>query len=67
VGVETLQFPDDVWDAFGKASQEVLDENMDDELFAKVHDSVMESMKLSSRWTGLSDSAYTAQRDRVRG
>jgi len=67
VGVETLEFPDDVWDAFGKASQEVLDENMDDELFAKVFDSVQSSMKLSSRWTDLSDRAYTTQRDRVLG
>jgi len=66
-GVETLEFPDDVWDAFGAASQEVLDENMDDELFAKIHDSVMSSMKLSSRWTDLSDRAYTTPRDRVRG
>ena len=67
VGVETLEFPDDVWDAFGRASQEVLDENMDDELFAKIHDSVKSSMKLSSRWTDLSDRAYTTQRDRVLG
>ena len=67
VGVETLEFPEDVWDAFGRASQEVLDENMDDELFAKIHDSVKSSMKLSSRWTDLSDRAYTTQRDRVLG
>ncbi len=66
-GVKTLEFPDSVWDAFGTASQEVIDENMDDEFFAKVHASVMESMKLSSRWTALSDGAYTAQRDRVLG
>ena len=66
-GVKALEFPDDVWDAFGAASQEIMDENMDDEFFAKVHGSVMESMKLSSRWAALSDGAYTRQRDRVRG
>jgi len=66
-GVEILEFPDDVWNAFGKASQEVLDENMDDELFKKIHDSVMASMKLSARWLEISDGAYTAQRNRVRG
>jgi len=66
-GVQTLEFPDSVWDAFGAASQEIMDENMDDEFFAKVHDSVMESMALSSRWAGLSDGVYTRQRDRVRG
>ena len=32
-GVKALEFPDDVWDAFGKASQEVMDENMGDEFF----------------------------------
>jgi hypothetical protein len=62
-----MQFPDDVWDAFGGASQEVMDENMDDELFKKTHDSVMESMRLSSRWESMSTGAYTRQRDRVRG
>jgi len=66
-GVQTLEFPDAVWDAFGSASQEIMDENMDDEFFAKVHDSVMSSMALSSRWAKLSDGAYTRQRDRVRG
>lgn len=66
-GVKTLEFPDSVWDAFGRASQEIIDENMDDEFFAKVNNSVTESMKLSSRWASLSDGAYTRHRDRVRG
>jgi len=66
-GVQTLEFPDSVWDAFGAASKEVLEENMDDEFFAKVHDSVMSSMKLSARWTDLSDGIYTRQRARVAG
>jgi len=66
-GVEAKEFPDDVWDAFGKAAIDTLDENMDDELFAKVRGSVEEAMRLSSRWNGLSSGAYTAQRDRVMG
>lgn len=66
-GVKTLEFPDDVWGAFGKASKEVIDENMDDELFAKVHKSATASMKLSSRWTDLSDGVYNRQRSRVLG
>ncbi len=66
-GVEAKEFPDDVWDAFGKAAIETLDENMDDELFAKTRASVEEAMRLSSRWNGLSSGAYTAQRDRVMG
>jgi len=66
-GVKTLEFPDDVWDAFGKASQEVMDENMEDEMFAKMHASVTKSMKLSSAWNSLSEGVYTRQRDRVLG
>ncbi len=66
-GVKTLQFPDSVWDAFGKASQEVHDENLGDELYKRIYDSVMASMTSSSAWIKMSDGAYTAQRDRVRG
>ena len=66
-GVQSVEFPDDVWDEFGRASGEVMEEKMEDEFFAKVNESFSESMKISSRWTGLSDGAYTRQRDRVRG
>ncbi|MDA7967190.1 TRAP transporter substrate-binding protein [Ruegeria sp.] len=66
-GVKVLEFPDSVWDAFGQASQEVLDENMGDELFKKIHDSAMSSMAASSAWLNQSSGAYTTQRDRVRG
>ena len=66
-GVKVLEFPDSVWDAFGAASQEVLAENMSDELFKKIHDSAMASMKSSSAWIKTSSGAYTAQRDRVLG
>ncbi len=66
-GVKVMEFPDSVWDAFGQASQEVLDENMGDELFKQIHDSAMDSMASSSAWLNLSSGAYTAQRDRVRG
>ncbi len=66
-GVKTLQFPDSVWDAFGKASDEVHQENMGDEIYKKIYDSYTASMKSSSAWLKLSDGAYTAQRDRVLG
>ncbi|PID62802.1 MAG: ABC transporter substrate-binding protein [Gammaproteobacteria bacterium] len=66
-GVEMLEFPDAVWDAFGKASNEVMEENMDDEFFAKVRQSVMDSMRVSAEWDALSSGAYTAQRTRVLG
>ncbi|MCB1340478.1 MAG: TRAP transporter substrate-binding protein [Pseudooceanicola sp.] len=66
-GVKTLEFPDAVWDAFGKASKETLDENMGDELFAKIRESAETSMKSSAAWLALSDGAYTKQRSRVLG
>ncbi len=66
-GVKVMEFPDSVWDAFGKASQEVLDENMGDELFKKIYDSAMTSMKSSSGWANMSSGVYTAQRDRILG
>ena len=68
-GVKTLQFPDTVWDAFGKAANEVLADpaKMGDEIYKKIYDSYFASMKSSSAWIKLSDGAYTAQRDRVLG
>ncbi|OIQ07112.1 MAG: ABC transporter substrate-binding protein [Rhodobacteraceae bacterium CG2_30_10_405] len=66
-GVKTLKFPDSVWDAFARAADEVHQENMGDELYKRVYDSVMASMKSSSAWLKLSDVDYTAQRDRTLG
>lgn len=66
-GVKILEFPDSVWDAFGRASQEVHAENMGDELYKKIYDSAMPSMKSSSAWIDKSSGAYTRQRDRVLG
>ncbi len=64
-GVTTHEFSDDIWDAFGKASMEVLGSYMDDPIFKKVSDSAMGSMRAASAWLARSDSAYTNQRDRV--
>ncbi|WP_282609018.1 TRAP transporter substrate-binding protein [Pelagibius sp. Alg239-R121] len=66
-GVKTLEFPDAVWDAFGAASKEVMEENFGDPLFKKVFDSVNDSMKKSASWDSLSSVAYTRQRTRVLG
>ncbi len=66
-GVTAHEFPGDVWDAFGAASNEVLEEFRSDPLFAKIHDSFLEGMKQTSAWTSLSDGFYTAQRNRVLG
>lgn len=66
-GVNVLTFPDDVWDAFAKATDEVHAENMGDDLYKRVYESAMASMKSSSAWLKLTDGAYTAQRDRTQG
>lgn len=66
-GVQTYTFPDDVWDAFGKASNEVLQESMGDDLFKRIYDSYMGSMKSSSSWIQTSEGTYRAQRDRILG
>lgn len=66
-GVKTLEFPDSVWDAFGKASMEVHAENMGDDIYKRTYDSFAASLKSSSAWLKKSDGFYTAQRDRVLG
>ncbi|MGR3541894.1 MAG: TRAP transporter substrate-binding protein [Hasllibacter sp.] len=66
-GVNILEFPDSVWDAFGTAANEVLDENMGDELFAQIRNSYTESLRGSSSWIQRSEGAYREQRDRVLG
>ncbi len=66
-GVKTLQFSDDVWDAFGAASAEVMDENMSDPLFASVRESFEASMASSAGWIQKSDGFYVEQRTRVLG
>ncbi|MEM8789036.1 MAG: TRAP transporter substrate-binding protein [Pseudomonadota bacterium] len=66
-GVTVREFPDSVWDAMGAASQQVYDENMGDELFKKIFDSVQASMRASSGWLTQSEGAYRTQRDRVLG
>lgn len=66
-GVKVLEFPDSVWDAFGVAAQEVVQEGMDDELYKKCYDSFFTSLKSSAAWGSRSEGAFTAQRNRVFG
>ncbi|MDK3016314.1 TRAP transporter substrate-binding protein [Pseudodonghicola flavimaris] len=64
-GVKIMEFPDSVWDAFGKASVEVIAEHMDDPMYAEIHESYMKWMKSSADWIQRSEGAYTQQRNRV--
>ncbi|MBD0865206.1 MAG: TRAP transporter substrate-binding protein [Rhodobacteraceae bacterium] len=66
-GVKTLQFPDDIWDAFGTYSAEVMNENMEDTLFAAIRESFEASLANSAAWIQKSDGYYVEQRVRVLG
>lgn len=64
-GAQVLEFSDDIWDAFGKASVEVLNEFTNDDLFKKIHDSAQKSMREAGEWLAVSDSKYATERNRV--
>ncbi|MDJ0994093.1 MAG: ABC transporter substrate-binding protein [Dinoroseobacter sp.] len=64
-GVQTHEFSDDTWDAYGKGAVEVLGEARTDDLFSAIHDSVLSSMTASAGWLSLTDGPYIAQRTRV--
>ncbi|WOI55191.1 TRAP transporter substrate-binding protein [Palleronia sp. LCG004] len=66
-GVQILEFPDSVWDAFGAAAEEVLQEPMGDELYARIYESYMNSLQSSAGWISTSEGTFTRQRDRIRG
>ena len=64
-GVNTHEFPADVWDAFGRGTAEVLGGYMGDPIFKKISDAAMASMRDTSNWLSLADTPYVAQRNRV--
>jgi len=64
-GVQVREFPDDVWDAFGRASIEVNEENMGDPIYAEIAESYTASMAESSAWWEQGDGEYMRQRNRV--
>jgi TRAP-type mannitol/chloroaromatic compound transport system substrate-binding protein len=66
-GVNVLTFPDSVWDAMGVAAQETLAQYRGDELYDRIMDSAMASMRSSSNWITRSEGTYRAQRDRIMG
>ena len=67
-GVELKQFNDDVYDSFGEASEEVLEEAMaHSPLAKKTFEAVIKARKEIGAWTQISDTAYTVQRNRVLG
>lgn len=66
-GVQLMEFPDSIWDAFGAAAQEVIAEPMGDDLYKRCYDSYMASLKSSASWSGRSEAVFAAQRNRIMG
>lgn len=65
-GVETRQFPDDVWDAFGEASAEVFEETRDHSpLAAKINDAYQDSLREIGGWRAIAEIEYSNQRNRI--
>jgi TRAP-type mannitol/chloroaromatic compound transport system substrate-binding protein len=67
-GVELREFSDDIYDAFGRASEEVYEEvKAHSDLAARIHESYRQARVELGSWTKLADQAYVAQRNRVLG
>ncbi|AJE47665.1 TRAP transporter substrate-binding protein [Celeribacter indicus] len=64
-GTQIQEFSDEIWDAYGQASQEVLDSHMDDDIFREIRTSADAAMSTTAGWLGRSDNVYTRQRTRV--
>ncbi|MEM9331366.1 MAG: TRAP transporter substrate-binding protein [Pseudomonadota bacterium] len=65
-GVELREFNDDVYDSFGEAANEVIEEARDHSaLSKKIYDSVLEKRAEIGKWNALSDVSYVAKRNRV--
>ena len=67
-GVELRQFSDEIYDSFGKATDEVFSEVVaHSDLASRIHNSFLKAREEVGGWTNISDQAYVAQRNRVLG
>jgi TRAP-type mannitol/chloroaromatic compound transport system substrate-binding protein len=67
-GVQLREFNDDVYDAFGRAADEVFAEVVaHSDLAKRIHESFLKARADIGGWTNISDQAYVAQRNRVLG
>ena len=67
-GVEVREFNDDIYDAFGEASEEVFAGVVEHSALAKeTHESFVKARADIGAWAKLSDQAYVRQRNRVLG
>ncbi len=67
-GIELREFSDDVYDAFGTASDEVFEEVVaHSDLAKRIHESFLKTRAEVGSWGVLADGGYLAQRNRVLG
>ena len=67
-GVELREFNDDVYDSFGEAAAEVLEEARDHSPLSKeIYDSFIAARKDIGSWSAVADAAYVVKRNRVLG
>jgi TRAP-type mannitol/chloroaromatic compound transport system substrate-binding protein len=65
-GVQLREFNDDVYEAFGEAAAEVIEEARDHSpLSAKIYDQFIAKRDELGAWTSLSDMAYVQKRNAV--
>ena len=65
-GVQLREFNDDIYDSFGEAASEVIEEARDhSELSARIYDSHLKAREEIGAWTALSDTAYVVKRNNV--
>ncbi len=65
-GVKVREFSDDIYDAFGEASEEVFESvKTHSDLAKRIHESFEAARSNIGRWSTLSDQAYVRQRNRV--
>ena len=62
------KFNDDIYDSFGEAAKEVFDETRQHSKLAnEIHENFAKVRAEIGTWSGLSDTAYISQRNRVLG
>lgn len=65
-GVQLREFNDDIYDSFGEAASEVIEEARDhSDLSARIFDSTLKARSEIGAWTALSDTAYVNKRNNV--
>ena len=64
-GVQVREFPDEVWDAFGRGAAEVREANMSDPIYKDIADSYFAAQAEISAWFSIGDGEFIRQRNRV--